>query len=272
MSLDLGLEGKTAVLTGAGGALCGSIACTLAGQGVRLSIWDISMERGTETAEHIRASGGTAVFIQCDVTDPEAVKEATKETMNRYSTIDILINGAGGSLKDATTSEDLSFFDITLGAMEKGLTLNYFSSLLPCQSVGRVFAGKGEGVILNISSIAGILPLSRAVSYSDAKAAVNSFTRWLSVHMAHTYSTRIRVNALAPGFILTDQNRFLLFDEKNGIFTDRARAILQAVPMARLGEPHEITGAALWLVSDQASFVTGAVIPVDGGFTADCGI
>ncbi len=272
MSLNLGLTGKTAVMTGAGGALCGSIALTLAGEGVNLAIWDISLERGRETEEKIRSTDGEAIAIECDVTDPDAVERAKEDTVRKYGTVDLLVNGAGGSIKDATTSDVLSIFDISLDAMEKGLSLNYFSVILPCQSIGRIFAQKGEGVILNISSIAGIQPLSRAVSYSDSKAAVNSFTRWLAVHMAKNYSNKIRVNAIAPGFVLTDQNRFLLVDEANGDFTERGSSILRTVPMARLGKPEEITGAALWLLSEQASFVTGAVIPIDGGFTACSGV
>ena len=272
MSLKLDLNGKTAVLTGAGGALAGSIARALAKEGVNISIWDISEENGRNTAESITAEGGKAVTVKCDVTDPEAVNRATNETVKAFGTIDLLVNGAGGSLKNATTSDSLPFFDIPLDSMEKGLALNYFSVLLPCQFIGKIFAEKAEGCILNISSIAGIEPLTRAVSYSDSKAAVNSFTRWLAVHMASTYSNKIRVNAIAPGFMLTEQNRFLLIDEKSGGFTDRGNAILNSVPMSRLGEPDEITGAALWLLSDQANFVTGAVIPIDGGYTAHGGV
>ena len=272
MSLELFLAGKTAVLTGAGGALSGAIAQALAKEGVNLSIWDISEEKGQKTAEKINSEGGNAIAVTCDVTDPDAVAHATEETIEKYNTVDLLVNGAGGSLKNATTSGELPFFDITLSAMEKGLALNYFSVILPCQTVGKIFADKGKGSILNISSIAGIEPLTRAVSYSDSKAAVNSFTRWLAVHMADTYSNNIRVNAIAPGFMLTEQNRFLLVDEKSGGFTDRGNTILSSVPMARLGEPQEITGAALWLLSDLASFVTGAVIPVDGGYTANGGV
>jgi NAD(P)-dependent dehydrogenase (short-subunit alcohol dehydrogenase family) len=272
MSLKLGLEGKTAVVTGAGGAIGSSIAKALGKQGVQVSIWDISSEKGAETSEYINSTEGKAIAVTCDVTKPKDVNNATKETLSRLGSIDILINAAGGSLKDATTSEDLPFFDISLEAMQKGFALNYFSTLLTCQTVGQIFADKGKGVILNISSIAGVQPLSRAISYSDAKAAVNSFTRWLSVHMAEQYSPNIRVNAIAPGFILTEQNRFLLIDEKSGKFTDRGRTIVNIVPMARLGKPNEIDGATLWIVSEQASFITGAVIPIDGGFTASSGV
>jgi NAD(P)-dependent dehydrogenase (short-subunit alcohol dehydrogenase family) len=200
------------------------------------------------------------------------VRAATEQTLRQFDSLDILVNGAGGSIKEATTSVELEFFDLSVKAMKDGMGLNYFGTVQTCQSVGHVFAERGSGVILNISSIAGVTPLTRAITYSDAKAAVNSFTKWLAVHMANTYSPKIRVNAVAPGFIMTDQNRFLLFDEKSGQLSQRGQAIIQSVPMARLGEPREIVGAALWLVSDHASFVTGTVISVDGGFTAFSGV
>jgi len=149
---------------------------------------------------------------------------------------------------------------------------NYMGTVISSQLVAKQFIKNKSGVILNISSIAGILPLTRALSYSDAKAAVNSFTRWLAVHMAQNYSVNIRVNAIAPGFILTNQNRFLLIDEKSGELTERGRQIFRSVPMARFGEVQEVAHVALWLLSDQASFITGAVIPVDGGYTAFSGV
>lgn len=266
------LEGKTAVITGAGGAICGHIARALAKEGVKTAIWDISEHAAEKTAQEIVARSGEAVAVLCDACSKESVSAALKETLAAFGTVDILINGAGGSRKETTTSDELAFFDISPDHMNKVLALNYASAVIPSQAVGRIFAEKKSGVILNISSIAGILPLTRAVSYCDGKAAVNSFTRWLAVHMAREYSPDIRVNAVAPGFMLTDQNRFLLTDEKTGDMTPRGKQILQSVPMARYGEPQEIVGAALWLVSEAAGFVTGAVIPVDGGYTAFSGV
>jgi NAD(P)-dependent dehydrogenase (short-subunit alcohol dehydrogenase family) len=186
--------------------------------------------------------------------------------------VDILINGAGGSRKQTTTSPELSFFDIDPADMESVMAINYISAVVPSQAIGRVFAEKQSGVILNISSVAGISPLTRAISYSNGKAATNSFTQWLAVHMAKEYSPNIRVNALAPGFVLTEQNRFLLIDEETGNITQRGKDILKNVPAGRYGKPDEMLGAALWLVSEQAGFVTGAIIQVDGGFTAYCGV
>lgn len=272
MALELGIKGKTAILTGAGGAIVGAISEALAEEGVKVSILDISKEKGESVAYKINRSGGEAIAIECDVTNPVAVHQATEKTIQQFKTVDILVNGAGGAVKDATTSPELPFFNIELKAMERGFALNYFSTFVPSQKIGKIFSEKGEGTILNISSIAGLEPITRAIAYSDAKAAVVSFTKWLSIYMAKNYSPKIRVNSIAPGFILTEQNRFLLIDEKSGKSTERGQKILKAVPMARLGEPEEIVGAALWLISKNASFVTGTVIPVDGGYTAYGGV
>lgn len=237
-----------------------------------MAIWDISLDAAKKQADGIAASGGTCIAVECDATNRDSARQALDATISEYGTADILINCAGGSHKNTTTSDDLKFFDIEPDALDAGIALNYVSAVVPSQAVGQVFAEKKSGVILNISSIAGLSPLTRAISYSNGKAAVNSFTQWLAVHMAQEYSPQIRVNAIAPGFMLTAQNRFLLLDEKTGEMTDRGRKIVANVPMARYGEPTEIVGAALWLVSDSASFVTGAVIPVDGGFTAYSGV
>ena len=270
--MDYNLKGKVAVITGAGGAICGETAKLLAFEGASVAIWDISIEAACKRRDEIRSSGCSAIAVECDVTEKISAESALKETLREYNTIDILINGAGGSRKETTTSPDLEFFDIEQDAMERVISLNYMSAVIPSQAVGRVFAEKRSGVILNISSISGILPLTRTISYSNAKAAVNNFTQWLAVHMAQNYSPKIRVNAIAPGFVLTEQNRFLLVDEKTGKVTERGQQILKNVPMARYGEPLEIANAALWLVSDMASFISGAVIPVDGGFTAFPGV
>lgn len=266
------LSGKVAVITGAGGVICGEIARAYAGQGISVAIWDISLDAAQRMAEEIRSSGGNAMAIECDASEKRSVAFALKETVAEYGTVDILVNGAGGSRRETTTSQELTFFDIAPQEMKAVLSLNYLSMVIPSQAVGRIFAEKGSGVILNISSIAGILPLTRAISYSDGKAAANSFTRWLAVHMAQEYSPNIRVNAIAPGFIVTEQNRFLLIKEKTQEMTERGKQIIKNVPAARYGKPEEIVGAALWLVSDSASFVTGAVIPIDGGYSAFSGV
>jgi NAD(P)-dependent dehydrogenase (short-subunit alcohol dehydrogenase family) len=270
--LDLGIAGKTAIVTGGGGAICGAIAMALAREGAAVALWDLSEEAARRRAREVEGRGGRAVAVRCDACSPKEVEEALRQTVAALGGVDILVNGAGGSRADATTSADLEFFAIGKDALQSAVGLNFLSAVIPSQAVGRAFRDKGEGVILNIASIAGMRPLSRAVAYSTGKAALINFTQWLAVHMATEYSPRIRVNAIAPGFVLTDQNRFLMTDRDTGEPTERGRQVLRHVPMARLGEPEDMAGAVLWLVSDQARFVTGAVVPVDGGFTANSGV
>jgi NAD(P)-dependent dehydrogenase (short-subunit alcohol dehydrogenase family) len=270
--VDLHLADRTAIVTGGGGSICGAIARALASEGVAVAVWDIDTTAAMARAGEIEARGGRAIGVTCDATDRDDVAAALGQTLERFGAVDILVAGAGGSRPEATTAPDREFFDITDGALRSTLDLNYLSAVIPCQEVGRTFARQAAGVMLVISSVAGDRPLTRAVAYSNGKAALNSFTRWLAVHVATTYDPAIRVNAIAPGFVLTDQNRFLLVDKDSGAATERAQQVLSHVPMGRLGRPDELVGAALWLVSDQASFVTGAVIPVDGGFTAQAGV
>ena len=270
--MDLHMRGKTAVVTGGGGAICGAIARALAAEGVQVAVWDIAAAAAAARAQEIAAAGGHALAVQCDATDRARVVAALAATVERFATVDILVNGAGGSRKPTTTAPDLAFFDITTDEMHRTMDLNYTSAVVPCQEVGRIFARRGEGVVVTITSIVGQRPISRSLSYCSGKAALDNFTKWLAVHMATTYGPGIRVNAIAPGFMLTDQNRFLLVDEATGGQTERTRQIMVHVPMGRLGEPQDIVGAALWLASDQARFVTGVVVPVDGGFTAFSGV
>ena len=227
-----------------------------------------------EKAARARATeiGGETIAVVCDVSDRAQVEQAGRETLAAFGSIDILVNGAGGSSKEATTSAELPFCDIAAAALMQAMAVNYAGTVIASQVAGRVFVEQKRGVILNIASIGGVRPLTRAVGYSAAKAAVVSFTQWLAVHMAREYSPQIRVNALAPGFVLTDQNRFLLRDEQTGAPTERGRQVVAQVPMARYGQPEDMVGAALWLVSDAASYVTGAVVPVDGGLLASLGV
>ncbi len=270
--MDYNLTDRVAVVTGAGGAIGSEISRSLCAEGARVAIWDISLDAARKTAEEITSAGGTAIGVECDVLSKEKVAAARDETVGQFGTVDILVNGAGGSRPEATTTAEQEFFDIAPEALGRVFDLNYMSAVIPSQAVGRIFAEKKRGVILNISSIGAILPLTRSISYSNGKAATSNFTQWLAVHMAQTYSTRIRVNALAPGFCLTAQNRFLMLDEKTEELTARGNQVIAQVPMARFGEPTEIANAALWLVSDSASFVTGAIIPIDGGITAYLGV
>ena len=268
--MNLGISGKKAVVTGAGGAIGSSIAELLVEEGAEVALWDINEQRVRERAEDIQDT--RAFAVGCDAMDAQSAHAAMETTLSRFGTLDILINCAGGSRKETTTAPDLSFFDMLPEEMQKTIGLNYFASVIPCQQAGRVFADKGKGVILNISSIAGILPVTRGISYSDGKAAANSFTRWLAVHMAQNYSPDIRVNALAPGFLLTEQNRFLLVDSETGRPTPRGQTVTSQVPMSRYGRPEEIAAAAVFLVSDRASFITGSVLQADGGLCAFLGV
>jgi NAD(P)-dependent dehydrogenase (short-subunit alcohol dehydrogenase family) len=272
MRMDFHLAGNVAVVTGGGGAIGGAIAAALAQQGVSVAIWDINPGAAELKAAEIISAGGTAIGLKCDVTAKASIESAFEATLKEFSTVNLLINSAGGSNKSTTTSTDLPFSDLQVDDMVQVFLQNYMGTVISSQLVAKQFIKNNSGVILNISSIAGILPLTRALSYSDAKAAVNSFTRWLAVHMAQNYSVNIRVNAIAPGFILTNQNRFLLVDETSGELTERGRQIFRSVPMARFGNIQEVADAALWLLSDQANFITGAVIPVDGGYTAFSGV
>jgi NAD(P)-dependent dehydrogenase (short-subunit alcohol dehydrogenase family) len=270
--MDLGLKGKTAVVTGGGGAICGEIARGLSAEGARVAVWDLDFHAAQKKVESLAAGPDRALAVECDVLKRKSVEQAAERTITYFGTVDILINGAGGSRSEATTSPDLAFFDIDTEALTGVVSLNYLSAVIPSQVVGKLFAKRKAGVILNISSCAGFRPLTRSIGYSNGKAATNSFTQWLAVHMAQNYSPSIRVNAVAPGFILTEQNRFLLQDSETGGLTERGEKIVGFVPMARLGKPEEVVGAALWAVSEHAGFVTGAVISVDGGFSAYSGV
>ncbi len=186
--------------------------------------------------------------------------------------MDALINGAGGNKKEATTSPELSFFDLPAEAVRFVFELNFLGTLLPTQVFGKLMAERGSGIILNVSSMSAIRPLTKIPGYSAAKAAVSNFTQWLAVHMCQNYSREIRVNALAPGFFLTEQNRFLLTEEKTGKLTPRGETIITHTPMGRFGDPEELLGTVFWLLSDASKFVTGIVVPIDGGFSAFSGV
>jgi len=265
------LEGKVVVLTGGGGVLAGAMAEAMARCGASIAALDLRAEAAREVSERIVRDGGRAVAFQADVLERDSLESARSRVVAEFGRVDCLVNAAGGNRKEATTSDELSFFEIPLEANRGVMELNFTGTVLACQVFGSEIVKRSKGAILNVASVAGFRPLTRAPAYAAAKAAVINFTRWLSVHMARNYSAAIRVNALAPGFCATEQNRYLLFDE-NGELTERGRTILDAVPQNRFGEGAELASAAVWLLSDSASFVTGSVVTIDGGFDAFSGV
>ncbi len=266
------LEGKVAAATGGGGVLAGALCEVLARAGAKVAVLDIAREAAEQRAEAIRSRGGTSLAVEADVLDRASLEAAAARIEKELGPADLLINGAGGNHPGATTSAELPFFDLPSDAVEKVLGLNFAGTFYASQVFGKGMASRKEGVILNISSMAALRALTRVPVYSAAKGAVSNFTQWLAVHMAREYSPRIRVNALAPGFFATRQNKFLLYDEKTGDLTPRGRTILDHTPMGRFGEPEDLFGAALWLLSPASAFVTGIVVPVDGGFSAFGGV
>lgn len=270
-----GLEGKVAVITGGGGVLCGTLARALGRVGVKVAVLDIVPAAAERVAAAIRdrdGAGGEAIGVTCDVLDRASVETAARVVMETYGQVDILINGAGGNKKEATTTPDLAFFDLPADAVQWVFNLNFIGTLLPSQVFGKLMAEQEHGVILNVSSMNAFRPLTRIPAYSGAKAAVSNFTQWLAVHMNQEISPRIRVNALAPGFFLTEQNRFLLTEAETGDLTPRGRTIIEHTPMGRFGDPEDLVSTTLWLLSEGAHFVTGVVVPIDGGFSAFSGV
>ena len=213
-----------------------------------------------------------AVVVYGDVLDVASLRAAADQIVAQFGRVDALVNAAGGNKPEATAFGDRKFFDMPAEAVRSVFDLNMLGTILPSQVFGKLIAERGEGVILNITSMSAFRPLTRIVAYSAAKAGVSNFTQWLAVHMAQEYSPKIRVNAIAPGFFLTRQNRFLLTDEKTGDLTARGKAILAHTPMGRFGVPEDLLGPVLWLLSPASAFVTGTVVAIDGGFAAFSGV
>lgn len=264
---------RTVLVTGGAGVLGSEIACALVGFHANVILLDRDQELAEKVIERFpKMVKGCGVRVFGDVLDTETLRQANEVIRSEFGAVDVLINAAGGNHPSATTNPDLSFFDLPLEALRHVGDLNLLGTILPCQVFGRGMAERGQGVILNISSMDAFRPLTRIPAYSAAKAAINNFTQWLAVHMAQNYSPRIRVNAIAPGFFLTEQNRFLLTDQATGKLTPRGQSILDHTPMNRFGTPDDLLGATLWLISPLSSFVTGVVIPIDGGFSAFSGV
>jgi NAD(P)-dependent dehydrogenase (short-subunit alcohol dehydrogenase family) len=252
--------------------LCGAFACALADCGAKIAVLDREPQRAEPWNDRLVRAGNPFLIEFCDVLDKVSIERAFAKISTELGSVDCLINGAGGNHPQATTRADLSFFDLPADALKSVFDLNIIGTILPSQIAGRLKADQEDGAIVNISSMNALRPLTRIPAYSAAKAGVSNFTQWLAVHMAQEYSPRIRVNAVAPGFFLTDQNRFLLLDADTGELTPRGKAILSHTPAGRFGDPDDLIGCVLWLLSEAAGFVTGTVIPVDGGFQAFSGV
>lgn len=260
------------VITGGAGILCSSMSRFFAKQGAKVAILDLREDVAAQLADEINEKGGCAIGIGVDVLNKDSVKKAKERVLTEFSTVDVLINGAGGNHPKATTGSDQSFFDMPIENIQFVLNLNFLGTVIPSQVFGKIMAEKKKGNIVNVSSMAAITPLTKTLAYSAAKAAVSNFTQWLAVHLNQEYSSEIRVNAIAPGFLLTDQNRYLLTDKESGSPTQRGKNILDSTPMGRYGKAEELIGAISFLVSDEASFVNGAIIPIDGAFSVFSGV
>ena len=265
-------SGKTIVITGGTGVLGGEMACALVGCGANVAVLDRNPNLPEEIKKPMDAGPGKYMVVYGDVLVRENLESAAENICASFGDVDILINAAGGNHPKATTSAEVAFFDLPDEALRFVFDLNILGTILPSQVFGRMMAEKGEGIILNVSSMSAFTPLTRIPGYSAAKAGVSNFTQWLAVHMAQEYTPNIRVNAIAPGFFLTKQNRFLLTNEESGALTERGQQIIDHTPMARFGAPEDLLGAVYWLLSPASAFVTGIVLPIDGGFDAFSGV
>ena len=265
------IENKVTVITGGAGILGSEIAKGFSKGGAKVIICDI--KGFEERKEEFKKENVEVDAMYIDVLKKEEIEKTCNKIIEKYGKVDVLINAAGGNIKEATTSKDLSFFDLPLPALEKVIALNLFGgAILPSQVFGKeMVKNEKGGSIINISSMNAFRPLTRIPGYSAAKSAVSNFTQWLAVHLAQEYNKNLRVNAIAPGFFLTNQNRYLLLDE-NGNLTERGKTIIAHTPMGRFGEPEELIGICIYLSSEASSFVTGVVIPIDGGFNAFSGV
>ena len=264
--------GKTVVITGGAGILGGEIACALAGCGANVAIVDLDPSLADRLIPRLEASRGRAIVLGTDVLNTEVLEGTAQQVIETFGRVDCLINGAGGNNPRATTGPDQSFFELPTDALRFVFDLNIIGTVLPSQVFGKYMTGQGEGVILNVSSMNALRPLTKIPAYSAAKAGVSNFTQWLAVHMAQEYSPNIRVNAIAPGFFLTTQNKFLLVDEASDELTPRGQTIVDHTPMGRFGDPEDLLGTVLWLLSPASAFITGVVVPIDGGFSAFSGV
>jgi NAD(P)-dependent dehydrogenase (short-subunit alcohol dehydrogenase family) len=265
------LKEKVVVITGGAGVLATAIGNSLARAGCKIVVLDLNQERAEARVREIQDIGGEAVGFEANVLKEDTLIEVREKIMLKFSKIDALINAAGGNMPGATIGPDQTFFDLKLEDLRSVMDLNFIGSVLPSMIFGKVMADQKSGSILNISSMAAGPVITRVMGYSASKAGISNFTKWLATELAHKFGEGIRVNAIAPGFFIGKQNRRLLTNE-DGSFTDRGKDVIKKTPMKRFGEAEELSGAVLFLLSDAAKFVTGVVLPVDGGFSAYSGV
>lgn len=265
------ISNKVAVITGGAGILGGAIAVGMAQAGAKVVILGRTAEKVKRKVKSITELGGQAMGVTADVLDESQLQQANNTIIKQWGRIDILLNVAGGNRAGATIGPDQDFFDLSLEDFDAVVALNLKGTVLPTYVFARQMAKQGEGSIINISSLTAQQPFTRVVGYSAAKSAIDNFTKWLSVEMATKYGEKIRVNAIAPGVFIGEQNRRLLLDEQE-VLTARGQTIIDHTPMKRFGEPDELVGTAIWLNSAAAAFITGIVVPVDGGFSAFSGV
>jgi len=265
------LTDKTIVITGGTGVLGQTMVKGLAAAGASVAILGRRKEVAEALAKEVRSSGGQAIAVKADVLDREALTKARESILQEFGSIQILVNAAGGNMPGAIVPPDKTFFDLNLDDFQKVVDLNLMGTVLPTQVFSEDMAKRKKGVIINIASMAAFRPLTRVVGYSAAKAAVENFTQWLAIEMAKKFGEGIRVNAISPGFFLTEQNRTLLTNT-DGSYTARGQAAINQTPFARFGKPEELIGTLIWLCSDASLFVTGVNVPVDGGFNVFSGV
>ncbi len=267
------ISDKVVAITGAAGVIYGAIARGLAARGAKVALLDLLGDKAEQLAAEIRADGGEAIGIACSVLDAESVSAALDRILREFGRVDVLINGAGGNRAGATVQRDATFTDLSLDEVDKVFALNYKGTFLPTQIFCKRFAQQGKGIVLNTSSMCSFAPLTNVPGYSNAKAAVTNFTQWLAVQVKVDYpGAEIRVNEIAPGFLDTTQNHRLLFEADDKTLTPRGRSIISHTPLGRFGDPEELLGPVLLLISDAGSFLHGTTIAVDGGFAVYSGV
>jgi NAD(P)-dependent dehydrogenase (short-subunit alcohol dehydrogenase family) len=265
------LENKVAVLTGGGGILAGEMAGGFLNAGVKVVILDINDENLKKKTEELKKISKNVLGLKCNVLDEESIQNAKASILNEFGRIDILVNAAGGNMAGATIGIDQTIFDLKIDQFKKVTDLNLNGTVLPTLVFGKIMAEQKSGSIINISSMAVSRAITRVVGYSSAKAAIENFTRWMAVELASKYEGSVRVNAIAPGWLITDQNRTLLTNQ-DGSLTERGNTVIKLTPFNRFGDPSELIGAVLFLASDAAKFITGVIIPIDGGFSSFSGV